>query len=167
IPQWNGNPDTLGSWITKVNTLAHRNATCFNLIAKIIPERFTKDADRWYWSQSFEVRDKAEENWYTMRDHVMGYFMNAHWLSKQKMKAIRAHYRDKDNANETPSQYFIRKFELITLVYALEDSEIIMEIMQGAPTHWLTILTTQSYDTLEQFQRAIKYHEDALMSLDH
>ncbi|TDL15377.1 hypothetical protein BD410DRAFT_732786, partial [Rickenella mellea] len=52
------------------------------------------------------------------------------------------------------------------LVYDLTEVEIIMEVMEGAPTHWMTILTTQSYDTLEQFQKAIRYHEDILMALD-
>ncbi|TDL13470.1 hypothetical protein BD410DRAFT_700522, partial [Rickenella mellea] len=166
VPQWNGNPETLGNWIIKLQTLAHRNESCFKALGRIVPERLTKDAERWYWSQSYNVRERAEKDWYSIRDHIMGYFMNSHWLSKQKAKAIRARYRDKENPNETPSQYYIRKYELITLVYDLTDAEIIMEVMEGAPSYWMTILTTQSYDTLEQFQKAIRYHEDILIAID-
>ncbi|TDL15376.1 hypothetical protein BD410DRAFT_808956 [Rickenella mellea] len=88
VPQWNGNPETLGSWIIKLQTLAHRNESCFKALGRIVPERLTKDAERWYWSQSYNVRERAEKDWYSIRDHIMSYFMNSHWLSKQKAKAL-------------------------------------------------------------------------------
>jgi hypothetical protein len=51
-------------------------------------------------------------------------------------------------------------------VYTLDDSGIILEVMDGAPSTWNTVLTTQSYRNVIEFQAAIRYHEDALMRLD-
>ena len=47
----------------------------------------------------------------------------------------------------------------------LDDSEIIMEVMDTAPASWSTILTTQSYKHVVEFQSAIRYHEDSLLRL--
>ncbi|THU89895.1 hypothetical protein K435DRAFT_821263 [Dendrothele bispora CBS 962.96] len=55
---------------------------------------------------------------------------------------------------------------LAQTTYDLDDSEIISEVMEGAPANWSTILTTQSYETTMDFQSAIKYHEDTLLELD-
>lgn len=67
---------------------------------------------------------------------------------------------------ELPSEYFIRKRELIKLVYNYTDGEIINEIMNGAPTYWTTVLTPHLYHEVEDFQIAIKFHEDNLMRMD-
>lgn len=49
--------------------------------------------------------------------------------------------------------------------YNLEDSELILEIMEGAPACWNTILTTQLYVDSVEFQEAIRFHEDNLMRM--
>jgi hypothetical protein len=41
-----------------------------------------------------------------------------------------------------------------------------MEIMEGAPATWNTLLTTQLYRNRVEFQQAIRFHEDTLMKLD-
>ncbi|KII83327.1 hypothetical protein PLICRDRAFT_75228, partial [Plicaturopsis crispa FD-325 SS-3] len=46
------------------------------------------------------------------------------------------------------------------------DSEMIREIMEGAPIHWNNLLTTHLYGNLIEFQNAVKYHEDSLMAMD-
>nr|GAT46647.1 predicted protein [Mycena chlorophos] len=48
----------------------------------------------------------------------------------------------------------------------MDDSSIITEVMDAAPSSWNTVLNTESYDDLVQFQTAIRYHEDALLKLD-
>ncbi|KIJ31943.1 hypothetical protein M422DRAFT_98532, partial [Sphaerobolus stellatus SS14] len=42
------------------------------------------------------------------------------------------------------------------------DSEIILEVMAGAPEFWTTILDPGRYVTAMEFQSAIKYHETSL-----
>jgi len=42
-----------------------------------------------------------------------------------------------------------------------------MEVMDGAPASWNTVLTTQLYDTALDFQSAIRFHKDTLMRLDN
>jgi len=35
--------------------------------------------------------------------------------------------------------------------------------MEGAPSYWTPVVTPHLYQTLEQFQLAVKFHEDSLM----
>ncbi|KAK0222388.1 hypothetical protein IW262DRAFT_1228706, partial [Armillaria fumosa] len=48
---------------------------------------------------------------------------------------------------ETPSEYYIQKKEILTLVSWVSDHELISEIMEGAPAVWHIILNTQTYYT--------------------
>jgi hypothetical protein len=48
----------------------------------------------------------------------------------------------------------------------MSDSQIIYEVMEGAPPSWNTILNTQLYPSVVEFQNAIRYHEDTLLRLD-
>lgn len=66
-----------------------------------------------------------------MRIAIATYFMNRKWLDHMKAKANRARYREAGFTRETLSEYFIRKNELLTIVYNLDNSEIIMEIRDG------------------------------------
>ncbi|KAF8997556.1 hypothetical protein BDZ89DRAFT_970341, partial [Hymenopellis radicata] len=43
------------------------------------------------------------------------------------------------------------------------DSEMISEIMQGAPSQWNMILTTHLYQSVVDLQRAMRFHEEALI----
>ena len=92
--------------------------------------------------------------------------MNCRWLDKQKARALQAHYREYPFGKETPSEYFIHKRELLDTVFTMDDTEIILEVMEGAPANWNTILTTQLYDTTIEFQTAIRFYEDTLIKLD-
>ncbi|KAJ6523737.1 hypothetical protein B0H19DRAFT_1276827 [Mycena capillaripes] len=58
-----------------------------------------------------------------------------------------ASYREAGHGRERPTQYFIRKTDLLNTVYTLSDSEIIL------------------HDVVE-FQSAIRFHEESLMRLD-
>ncbi|KAI5885681.1 uncharacterized protein SCHCODRAFT_02673404 [Schizophyllum commune H4-8] len=49
------------------------------------------------------------------------------------------------------------------MVHNLDQDEMIMEVMDNAPSSWNNILTTTLYPDLRSFQSAIRYHEDALM----
>ena len=44
-------------------------------------------------------------------------------------------FRKSGHSNETPSEYFVRKGELLKLLTKLSDSEIILEVMNGTPTY--------------------------------
>lgn len=88
--------------------------------------------------------------------------MNRTWLDKQKSRANKAHFREPGHVNETPEAYYIRKTGLLNLVYSYSDSEIILEVMEGAPLFWSTIIDPHRYQNLVEFASALKYHEDAL-----
>jgi len=94
------------------------------------------------------------------------YYMNRKWLDQQKSKANCACYRETGCLREMSSKYFIHKSELLNTVYSLSDAKLIIEVMDGAPASWNTVLTTQLYDTALDFQLAICFHEDTLMQLD-
>lgn len=91
--------------------------------------------------------------------------MNRAFLDKQKARANRASYRNFGNGCETPSEYVIRKLELLQFVYNYTDSELINEIMEGVPSCWTPIITPHLFQNLEQFQQSVKFHEDSLIKL--
>ena len=93
------------------------------------------------------------------------YYMNRKWLDKQKARATHMYYQEAQHDREMPSEYYIRKSKLLNTVYSLDDSELILEIMEGTPACWNTILTTQLYVDAVEFQEAIQFHEDNLMKM--
>ncbi len=165
IPEWDGDPDTLALWILKVNSLGNRSSTIFNQLGQLIPTRLRKGAEAWYYSLPSDHRLAAENSWKTMREIIGGYYMNRTWLDKQKMRARSAHYREANYSQEKPSEYYIRKTQLLSLVFNLSDSEVIMEVMNSAPSGWTSVLTTHLYENVVDFQTALKFHEDALMKI--
>lgn len=165
IPEWNGDPDTLALWVLKVNALSKRSVTIFDQLGQLVPTRLKDEAESWYYSLPADHRDAAEENWESMRDVIGSYYMNRSWLDKQKMRARAAHYREVGHTMEKPSGYYIRKSQLMSLVFNMSDSEIIMEVMNSAPSGWTSILTTHLYETVVEFQAALKFHEDILISI--
>ncbi|KAJ6574404.1 hypothetical protein B0H19DRAFT_935317, partial [Mycena capillaripes] len=100
-----------------------------------------------------------------MRQALADFFLSSKWLDKTRTKALRATYRQQGHGKEKPSEYFIRKRELLNSVYAFEDSAIMSEIMNGAPRSWCTVLDTQKYRDIVEFHGAIVFHEDRLLDL--
>ncbi|KIJ51022.1 hypothetical protein M422DRAFT_158736, partial [Sphaerobolus stellatus SS14] len=49
------------------------------------------------------------------------------------------------------------------MVYILTDSEIMMEVMDGAPSSWTTIIDPHRCSDLVDFASALKYHETDLL----
>ena len=162
IPKWDGNPDTLVKWINKINNLSERSEQIYVQLGQLVPTRLERDADLWYWSLSSQERRAACKDWGTLRDLICSFYMNRAWLDKQKGRANRAHYRESGHTNESPMNYYIRKTELLNLVYTMSDSELMMEVMNNAPKFWTTILDPHRCRNLSEFTAAIKYHEEAL-----
>jgi hypothetical protein len=166
VPQWDGNTETIVKWISKVNDLADYSPAVRKQLGSIVPKRLQDKAETWYFSLPLIKRKELERKWDYLREEIIGYFMNRKWLERMKKKARNAYYRETGHAKETPSEYYIRKYDLLTCAYELDDSEIITEIMEGAPELWNSILTTQAYEDACDFQKAIRYHEDTLLKLE-
>ncbi|KAK1217603.1 hypothetical protein PQX77_019739 [Marasmius sp. AFHP31] len=153
-------------WITEINDLAKYGKEVRKQLGSVVPRRLRDSAKSWYYSLPRDHRIELEKDWKLLREEIGGYYMNRKWSENLQKQANRATYRDSGNTRETPSEYYIRKLNLITTAYDLDDSEIISEVMEGAPSNWNTILTTQNYKTVMDFQAAIRYHEETLMNLD-
>lgn len=163
IPTWDGNPDSLRRWLLKLNSLSKRSRLVFEQLGTLVPTRLTGSAETWYYSQSAQAREWIETDWGTLQAAIGEYYMNRTFLDKQKAQANKASYCDIGNQKELPSEYVICKLELLQFVYNYTDSEMINEIMEGAPSYWTPVVTPHLYQTLEQFQLAVKFHEDSLM----
>lgn len=163
IPEWDGNEDTLSTWILKVNALASRTPTMYKQLGQLVPTRLRKGAEAWYYSLPISYWHSAETDWGSLRTVICAYYMNRAWVDRQKARANKASYRESGHTSETPSEYYIRKSQMLLLVFDLIDSEIIMEVMNGAPTSWTSILIMHLYDTVVEFQSAIKFHERTLI----
>ncbi|KAF8589770.1 hypothetical protein K439DRAFT_1303190, partial [Ramaria rubella] len=136
VLEWDGNPDTLAQWILKVNHISHRSPTVFQQLGEIVPLRLCKGAERWFFSLPLAYRQDASKDWQSIREVIGAYYMNRSWLDCQKSRANKASFREAGHSSETPSEYFVRKAELLKLVSKLSDSELIMEVMNGAPAFW-------------------------------
>jgi len=162
IPCWDGHPDTLAKWVLKLNHLAERSSRIFDQLGQLVPTRLEKEADSWFWSLPLSYRNDAMKDWGTLNKVICSYFMNRAWLDRQKSRANKAHYREPTHSSESPTAYYIRKSELLLLVYQMNDSESMMEIMNGAPTFWRTIIDPHRCRNLVEFASAIKYYEESL-----
>ena len=143
VPQWDRNPDVLARWISKINRLANNSPDIRLELGKIIPRRFTQSAETWYYSIPDAKRSRIEENWITLKKAISDYWMNHHWLEKQKIRVNKARLREAGHPKESPSEYVIRKMELLSLVYSYSDTETIQAIMEEVPGSWASIINPQ------------------------
>ena len=84
VPTWDGNKNTLARWIEKVEQLAATSPDIFKELGKIVPQRFTKSAEVWYYSILSKDREPLEQNWGTLKSAIADYWMNHSWLEEQK-----------------------------------------------------------------------------------
>lgn len=102
-----------------------------------------------------------------MRAAIVAYYMNRKFWEELKSKAMHATYQDWGHAREMPSEYYIQKKELLKLTGKWDDVSLISEIIEGALEIWTTILTTELYSTIVEFQNTIRFHEHTLMKLSN
>ena len=163
IPTWDGNLENLRRWLLKVNSLAKWSTVVFRQLGMLVPTRLTGAAEIWYYSQSVETCDRIKQDWNALCGAIGEYYMNHAFLDKQKARANHASYHDMGNGKESPSEYVICKLELLQFVYNYTDRELINEIMEGAPSFWMPVITPHLFQDLEQFQLSVKFHEDSLL----
>ncbi|THU75796.1 hypothetical protein K435DRAFT_589201, partial [Dendrothele bispora CBS 962.96] len=166
IPQWDGNTESIIRWLSKVNDLASYSPVINQQLGSIVPRRLQGKAEIWYFSIPLAKRRRLEESWDELRKEIMGYYMNQTWVDRTKKRARDARYREAGHTKETPSDYFIRKRDLLTAVFQMEDSELILDVLDGAPRNWHTILTMRLYKDADELQSDIRHHEVTLMELD-
>ncbi|THU81517.1 hypothetical protein K435DRAFT_809008 [Dendrothele bispora CBS 962.96] len=139
VPQWDGNTDSIIRWLSKVNDLASYSPAVNQQLGSIVPRRLQGKAEVWYFSIPLGKHRKLEESWDQLRQEIMEYYMNQTWVDRTKKRARDTQYREAGHAKETPSDYFIvRKKDLLTAVFQMEDSEIIQDVMDSAPRNWHT-----------------------------
>ena len=166
IPEWDGDSDHLLDWILKINMLSQRSKSVFDDLGKIVPLRLTGTAEKVWSSLSVETREAASANWGTLRHLLSRYYMTEHWIWRQRRKARDTYYRDSSNPYELPSDYYIRKKQILQVLFRMSTAETIMEIMNGTPLEWRPILSPHLCKDLEQLQFAIKFHEETLLKFD-
>ncbi len=166
VPIWDGDTDTLARWVLRINDISKKSMTIRKQLGMVVPQRLTGDAERWYYSLPEHIRDNCETDWENIREVIGEFFMNRAWVEKNRKIALGMRYREAGYSRETPSQYFIRKRELLELVFDNSDSELITDIMAGAPLSWRTVLTPRLYHTTTDLQQAIRLHEDDLLELE-
>lgn len=166
VPTWDGNTDPLARWILRINSIAKKPAIVREQLGMVVPQRLTGSAEVWYFSLPEDIREECGLDWENIRDEIGAYHMNRSWQEKTRKQALAILFREGGHSRELPSQYFIRKREFLELVYEYSQSELISEIMAGAPLSWRTMLTPRLYRTTADLQQAIKLHEDDLLELD-
>jgi hypothetical protein len=162
VPEWDGNADTLARWLSKINQLAGKSENIHKELGKVIPHRSTGSAESWYYSISERDRRKLEKSWDTLKEGISAYWMNHDWLSKQKLRASRATFKEPGHSPKSPSEFVICKKNLVSLVYDYSDTGLIKFIMESVPGNWHAIVHTLSMKTFREFQNSVKYYENTL-----
>jgi len=98
-----------------------------------------------------------------LKKAISEYWMNHHWLKKQKIRAHKARFREAGYQKESPSKYVIRKMDLLSLVYLYTDTETIQAIMEEVPGTWASIINPQYQKTTREFQNT---DEESLEKLE-
>jgi hypothetical protein len=130
IPVWNGDETALGRWISQVNELALRSSSVFKGLGDIVPTRFRDKAQSWWYSLEDAHRLLVSQDWDTLKEEIRTYWMNQAWIERTQRKALRARYREPGFAQESPTDYYIRKVELLSLVYNFTPSQVMSEVLQ-------------------------------------
>ena len=92
------------------------------------------------------------------------YWKNRHWVEKQKLREDKV--REAGRQRETPSEYIIRKMELLSLICSYSNTETIQAIMAEVPKTWASIIDPQYQKTFKEFPNLIKYREEFLEKLE-
>ncbi|HVY54975.1 MAG TPA: hypothetical protein VHC46_04380, partial [Thermodesulfobacteriota bacterium] len=116
IEEWDGNPDSLVTWMETMNELSTQSPIVFEQLGSLVPLRLRKRAKEWYFGLSNTTRNQITTDWGTLRQAIRNHFMNRAWLERQKKRAFEAHYRDKEHPREKPTDYIYRKTRLLDLV---------------------------------------------------
>ncbi|KAF8754154.1 structural molecule [Rhizoctonia solani] len=153
----------LSRWMTSINNIAEYSSYTRIQLGQQIPLRFTGRALRWFNALDKDYRRIITEDWPALRQAITIHFMNRTFLNRSKNEAMRIRFRDKDHSEETPEDYVIRKMEALTIVSDWTDSELIFEIMNGAPKSWTTHIDTSRIVTWEDFLDKIAWHEEDLL----
>ncbi|KAF7974009.1 hypothetical protein HWV62_13635 [Athelia sp. TMB] len=165
IPEWDGDEDQLPRWIDKINTIAAMSPEVNTELGTLVPRRLTGKAETWYYSITPSQRDVFEKSWITLREAIASYWMNHQWLESQKIRAELARFREAGHTRETPTQFVIRKIQLIRTVYNFTDTECIRLIMREVPVSWAPIVQPHLCKNLFDFQSVVKYHEENLINV--
>ncbi|QRW19991.1 Retrovirus-related Pol polyprotein from transposon [Rhizoctonia solani] len=166
IPEWDGDTKKLLRWMTSINNIAEYSSYTRIQLGQQIPLRFTGRALRWFNALDKDYRQIITEDWPALRQAITIHFMNRTFLNRSKNEAMQIRFRDKDHSEETPEDYVIRKMEALTIVSDWTDSELIFEIMNGAPKSWTTHIDTSRIVTWEDFLDKIAWHEEDLLGKD-
>jgi len=124
----------LARWLNKINRLADGSVDVHRELGKIVPRRFTGSAETWYYSIPDYECVKGEVNWSCLGRLFQRYWMNQSLARKAKnSKPIKPDSGKSVTSARVPSEYIIRKLELIGLVYNLHRFGTIQAIMEEIP----------------------------------
>ncbi|KLO04749.1 hypothetical protein SCHPADRAFT_808373, partial [Schizopora paradoxa] len=162
VPTWDGNEDTLQRWLLAVNDIAFSGPLLFSGIGRVLPTRLTGPALAWYYSLPTAKRMSIQTDWDSFRNAIAEFYMTTDWFDRQLKRMQNATFRDKDHPTESAHDYYLRKIELLQLVRNDSEPQLIMEIMESAPSWWNRVLDSKRFTSIVEFQNAIKAHDREL-----
>jgi hypothetical protein len=125
VPQWDGDDEVLGEWLVKVSEISIRSDSVWLGLGSIVPTRFTGAAESWWYSLDSGFRRSIMMNWTTLKREIRAYWMTKEWTDRMQLKAVALFYREPAHHDETPSEYFICKKGLLSIVFRQSDENLI------------------------------------------
>jgi hypothetical protein len=79
------------------------------------------------------IQHEYQYDWGTLKRVISVHFMNQHWQNQMKLKAQRMQYQQSGHKSKLPTKYYNQNLEHLELVSDLNDTQLIMEIVNGMP----------------------------------
>jgi hypothetical protein len=70
------------------------------------------------------------EDWGTLRRKIRGYWMTQAWVTKTQDRALKAAFRESGHNKESPTEFFLRKHDLLSLVYNFTPAQFMDEYLR-------------------------------------
>ncbi|KAG9076799.1 hypothetical protein FRC06_009315 [Ceratobasidium sp. 370] len=154
----------LAEIITIIGSMDHKALEAMSGLQDLQDQRMllTSEAKEWFEQFSGVEQQYFMTHWDDFKYRMGQFFWTPTWIANAKSKAYQAKYRESKHSNETPSQFLIRKKELIDAVHQWNDVDIIGKIAKSAPHQWRTIVDHEQIAEWSLYLSSIKEKEDLL-----
>lgn len=136
---------------------------CREQLGLLVPKRFKDRAKNWFQFLTQEYRDRITQDWDMLRQAIGNHFCTLNWYNNLEAEALEARYQQPGYSAERPTDYFIRKLELLQTVHNWTERQLVNEILDNAPAYWRTVIQTTNIITLQALSDALEQHEKDLL----
>jgi len=165
LPKFDGTEERLLPYILEVNEMANQSRAVWLELGTSLPLRFTDKGQEWWRILPYSVRMEANTDWGHLRKIISQNWMTPTWRSKQRIKADKIHFRDRDFPEEDPTRYILRKYQALQIARTNPNEEdICAEILEHGRMSWFKYIPESERTSIDTLYKAIQTHETSLLN---